>query len=183
MNKKFNIVMTILLMSLFVILFSCYEETKPATNPKPTALPDSMLAPGAGLVWLTPEESNVAKGADFEIQIHTNTGNQKLAAYGFLLSYNQEIVAPNLQKGTFSVDPLPEGYVQAVNSTVKGTLKIAGFDVYGKGPKQDLGLIKVSLKALKSGMSPLTLQVENLTDDKSQPLGKPGAKGGNVTVK
>jgi len=142
-----------------------------------------MLSPGAGLVWITPEASSVAHGADFDIQIHVNTGNQKIAAFGFDLSFDPAIVGPNVQKGTFSVDPLTEGFIQAVNASVKGTLKLAGFDANGKGPKEDLGLIKISLKGLKAGESELALKVNNLTDDKSQPLGKPAVKNGKVTVK
>jgi hypothetical protein len=185
MSKKLNLVMLALSVFLILSMSACNEGSKTrttSTGTKSTPLPDSMIEQDAGLVWITPSEITAKKGGDVAMEIHVNTGSQKIAAYGFVLSFDPKVIDTNTQKGTNGIDALPDGYVQAVNATKKGELFIAGFDVYGKGPGKDLSVIRVNLKAIAAGTSNLALEVKNLTDEKSTPLGKPVAKGAKITV-
>jgi hypothetical protein len=185
MLEKRNIVILVLIVSLLVLFASCSEEAKSGKISKSsnaTPLPPEMIKPGAGLVKLEPADSTVKKGNDFAVEIHVNTGTQKVAAYGFVLTFDPAVIDVIGSKGTNGVDALPDGFVQAVNATKRGEVFAAGFDVYGKGPSDDLGIAKVSFKAVGQGQTSIGLEVRSLFDEKSNPLGNPQGEGAQVSV-
>jgi hypothetical protein len=186
MCKKLTTAILILSVLFIVSFTSCNEGTRSGTPQasRATPLPDDQLLPGAGLVKLVPADISAKKGEDFAVEVHVNTGSQKVAAYGFSFTFNPAVIDTNISKGTSSVEAMPEGYVQAVNPNKKGELVVAGFDVYGKGPNGDLALVKLNFKAVGAGTSPITLTVKSLFDDKSNPLGRLVApQSATVTVK
>lgn len=188
MRKKLNVVFLVVSAIAIIALSACGGSSKSptsvsSTGTRSTPLPESMIEQDAGLAWLAPADITAKKGDEVAVDIHVNTGSQKIAAYGFILTFDPKVIDVNAGKGTNGVEALPDGYVQAVNATKKGELFIAGFDVYGKGPGKDLGIMRVNMKATGTGSTELALSVKNMTDEKSTPLGKPAANGGKVTVK
>ena len=72
------------------------EETK--TPGKPTPHPfealyktviDTPRNARSGYIWFTPVSSIVYNESEFIIEVHANTGNQRLAAYGFEIKYDK----------------------------------------------------------------------------------------------
>jgi hypothetical protein len=53
----------------------------PAISPPPSDPPTGNVT-----VWLEPQDSTVGMGSDFGVQIHVNSGYQRLSAYGFTVT-------------------------------------------------------------------------------------------------
>ncbi|MBN1699986.1 MAG: hypothetical protein JW881_20925 [Spirochaetales bacterium] len=151
----------------------------PATNPPITNPPQ----PGEGDVWIVPENQNVRTSTIFNVQIHANTGSQRLGAYGFDLSYDSAYVVANTSIGTEGVEAGPDGFISAVNSSNNGIIRMSGFDTNGKGPGTDLHVLTVNLYAQQNrGTTYLGLDIIDFTNLDTVPIGNPNGRGANVTI-
>jgi hypothetical protein len=151
-------------------------------TPGPTPVPTGTPQPGAGDVWFVPDTIAVGINSDFATEIHVNSGSQKLAAYGFDISYNALL---NVRKsvGTDGVEEGPDGFVAAVNANSSGIIKISGFDTSGSGPGSDLHVITVHWAALSyTGDCTLDLEINDLGDENTDTIGSPRAIDGHVTI-
>ena len=128
------------------------------------------------------EISTVAVNTEFQTKIYINSGNQKVAAYGFLLNFSNDIINLDVNKGNSGVDPGADGYVAALNTSVPGQLFVAGYDVYGKGPGVELHFLTINWRAMKAGETSITITVRNLVDETTGIVGKPIGISGKVVV-
>jgi hypothetical protein len=152
-------------------------------TPGPTPVPTETPAPGAGDVWIVPENYNVRLSTIFSMQIHANTGSQNFAAYGFDLTYDSNYIIVNTSIETEGVEEGPDGFVSAVNAANDGVLRMSGFDTDGTGPGPDLHVVTVHLYAQQnSGTTYLGLDVIDLTDSDINIIGNPNGRGANVTI-
>lgn len=160
----------------------------PRKTRAPTATPTVKpvrTAPPAGQepgdVWIVPSSQIVYRGSSFITEVHVNTGSQKLHAYGIHITFSTRLI--KVKGGSNGVEAGPDGFLAAVN--VQGSvLKMAGFDTSGKGPKSDLYLLAIHwiADAENTGNATLMVDVENLVDNKTNPVGIPRGKNGTVTV-
>ncbi|MBN2532816.1 MAG: hypothetical protein JXB88_07995 [Spirochaetales bacterium] len=153
-------------------------ETSPTPTPEPTQTPQA----GAGDVWFVPQEVVVGINTNFATEIHVNTGSQKFAAYGFDISYNA-FIRLNSSVGTKGVEEGPDGFVAAVNANETGFIRISGFDASGTGPGQDLHVLTINWRSYSyEGTCPLDLEIVDLGDESTNPIGNPRAIDGNVII-
>ncbi|MBN2737526.1 MAG: hypothetical protein JXR70_11135 [Spirochaetales bacterium] len=145
-----------------------------------TEAPRKNYPPGAGLAWFEPSTSTQLVGKSFVVEIHVNSGDSKVAAYGFRVKFNPNLLKM-VNKGQNGVEPGKDGYVAAVSYT-NGTLTISGFDVAGKGPGKDLTMVKINFMAQKTGSTTLDLTVMNLVDSTTEEIGNPQGKSGRVEI-
>jgi hypothetical protein len=146
---------------------------------KPTAPP---RVPGSS--WIVPEEVNTNVNGKFTTEIHVHTGDkQKIAAYGFQLKYDKNAIALDTSFGNNGVEAGPQGFINAINANVAGQVKIAGFDVTGKNPGNNLSFLVVHWVAKAKGSSDIELSVLNINDNQGNPIGTPSAFGATVNVK
>lgn len=140
-----------------------------------------VYAPGA--VWLTPSTMTVYPNDPFALEVHLNSGYQRLAAYGFDIFYDDSLVAVDTSIGNGGVVPGPDGFVSAVNPNTPGQLIISGFDVMGKGPGSDLHLLTLSFLALNNfGTSDISLNINVLVDENTNTIGQPTGYGSTVSA-
>lgn len=175
MYKAFLFFMCIIALLVFS---SCGKQTGPRKSP----VPDKEILPGSGRVWIKPETSTVPLNSEFQIDIYVNSGNQKVAAYGFLLNFTKDIINLNTGIGNNSVEPGDDGYIAALNTNVPGQLFVAGYDVYGKGPGLELHFLKIHWRAVKKGETIITITVKNLVDETTAVVGKPVGISSKVVV-
>lgn len=159
-------------------VFSCVKQTEPKQSP----VPEEDIIPGSGRVWINPETSTVPVNSEFQTEIYINSGNKKVAAYGFLFTFSKDIISLDMEKGNSGVNPGKDGYVAALNTSVPGQLFVAGYDVYGKGPGESLHFLTINWRAVKKGETSFTITVRNLVDETTRTIGKPVGIGGKVIV-
>jgi endoglucanase len=154
------------------------------TNPpQDTPVPTTPSEPGTGDVWFVPDTQSVGTGSNFTTEIHVNTGSQLLAAYGFDINFDSNIISVNTDIGTSGVEEGPDGYVAAVNAETSGFISMSGFDTDGTGPGTNLNIVIVNWTAgNNAGTSALDLVVNDLIDENTNVIGSPNAIDGSVTV-
>ncbi|MBN2534616.1 MAG: tandem-95 repeat protein, partial [Spirochaetales bacterium] len=138
--------------------------------------------PGAGEVSVLPVESYVNEGDLFTVEIHINSGEQKIASYGIDITYDSAILAVDTETDSDGVSRGPDGFIAAVNPKTPGLLKISGFDTSGSGPGQDLNFLTVYWKAIGTGTSLIHPIVNTLTDELTNKVGNPIGIDGSAIV-
>ncbi|MBN1696605.1 MAG: hypothetical protein JW881_03735 [Spirochaetales bacterium] len=157
------------------------DTPSPSPSPKATSAP-APAAPGTGEVWIEPASGSVSMGARFSNEVHVNSGNQKIAAYGIEIGFDSGILNVNTGVGNKGVEAGPQGFVAAVNLT-PGRLVIGGFDTSGKGPGEDLYLLRLNWTAVGTGTATISVTVKDLTDANTDPIGNKRGISARVTVK
>jgi hypothetical protein len=145
----------------------------------------ALAIPGdaTGDVWLTPSSVTVYPDDAFDLEIHLNSGEHKLAAYGFDIGYDDSLVAVDTSIGNSGVTVGPNGFVAAVNANNPGLISIAGFDVAGEEPGDNLNLLTISFFALTDvGSSNINLNIRDLVDIDYDTIGQPSGYGATVSV-
>jgi hypothetical protein len=178
---KRNIYKTLLL-CISIVTLLLFPGCGKQTGPKQSPVPEKEIVPGSGRVWISPEVSTVPENAEFKTDIFVDSGNQKIAAYGFLLNYSEDIISLDVEKGNNGVEPGSDGYLAALNNSVSGQLFVAGYDVYGKGPGKELHFLTINWRAVKKGETTITITVRNLVDETTGIVGKPVGISGKVVV-
>jgi hypothetical protein len=145
-------------------------------TPTPTPTPVQLTA---GSVWITPVSQIVSTGSNVVFEVHCNTGNQKLAAYGIDIYYNSGVLAINTDD---DVVEGADGFIAAVNVNTVGKIITSGFDISGKGPGNDLHLLTIMMQAVGGGTSSLDVDVRSLADSDTNTVGNPNGISGSVTV-
>lgn len=137
-----------------------------------------------GDVWFVPSEIIILTNTQFTTEVHVNSGVQKIAAYGFEVHFDQNIVAVDTTQGNNGVTAGPDGFVAAVNSEDPGILIFNGYDTSGKGPGSDLNVLTIHWSSgMTTGTTPLNLRVTTLTDETTATIGDiPRDLDGSVTV-
>lgn len=155
----------------------------PEPTPEPTVTPDPEPH-DIGTVWIHPPDATVDMSEDvnFLLDVYVNTGSQKLAAYGIVVTFEITVMDLNPGIGTDGVEAGPEGFITAVNTDTPGTLVVSGFDISGTGPGTALHILTIHFIAQDTGSSSVGLTVEDLADDNTNPIGTPTGVGGNVEV-
>ncbi|MBN2536577.1 MAG: DUF3160 domain-containing protein [Spirochaetales bacterium] len=160
---------------------SVYVPSTPTPSPIPT--PSSTPAPGAGYVWLMPGTITVDTNSEFVTDVYVNTGIQKIAAYGFDITYDEDYIDVNTAIGEYGVEEGADGFVSAVNVTIPDTIKVTGFDVNGRGPGTELHLLIINWKAgTKPGIIPVEITIETLVDENTYTIGTPTGIGNTVII-
>jgi len=168
------------------------EPTTPEPTPELTAAPELSAAPtprptappkNPGSAWMTPEEINTTVNQKFDTEIHVNTGSMKIAAYGFNVAYDKNVLALDASKGTNGCEAGAQGFVSAINANSPGTIVIAGFDPFGKEPGTNLSLVKIHWIAKAKGSSDIVITVKNVNDGAGAGIGKSEGFGSFVNVK
>jgi hypothetical protein len=149
----------------------------PTETPRPTP-----GIPGAGDVWFVPSNITADEGECFDTEIHVNTGDQIIAAYGFEISFVETVIMVNTELGMDGVETGPDGFIVAINPDIPGQFIFSGFDTQGRGPGTDLNFVKIHWAAVGPGISPLDLTVRNLNDINLAVIGVPNDIDGTVTV-
>ena len=149
------------------------EKLTPEPTEKPTQTPEPIkkFEPNVGEFWMEVPKKPVAKGSEFSTKIRINTGDQKIAAYGIRISFDPAVIDVDTGKASIGVEPGPDGFLAAENLTDPGTLFAAGFDVYGKGPGDNLHILTIHWKAVGIGISTINISVNNLVDEKVAVIG------------
>ncbi len=145
----------------------------------PFGLQPKIAAPGD--VWFgTVTDKEV--GDIFETDIYVDTGNQKIAAYGIDITYNQNVIVVETSIGTSGVEAGADGFVTAVDANTPGVITILGFDVVGTGPGSQLHLLRIWWEAIALGTSPLDISIDALVDENNIDIGTPTGIDGSVEV-
>jgi len=134
-----------------------------------------------GDVWLVPAQTTVLGGAEFETEIHVNTGSQLLAAYGIDIEYDYELLS-GFPSGYWVLGD--DGFINVIPPDWEaGHLVLSGFDAMGKGPSVDLHLLTlIWVAANKSGEATIDISVNDLSDEMLISVGIPNGIDGYVTV-
>ena len=170
------------LYSICIIVLLFFSGCGKGTAPKQTQIPERDIIPGSGNVRILPETITTQVASEFTTDIFVDSGDQKVAAYGFMLTFNKDILNVDVSEGTSGVVPGKDGYVAAQNANNPGRLEVAGFDVYGKGPGKELHFLTIHWRAMKKGKSPINLTVKNLVDETTREVGMPTGISGQVIV-
>jgi hypothetical protein len=152
------------------------DEPTAAPTAEPTAVPK-----GAGSVWLDPDNMTVGNGENFTMNVHCHTGSQKLAAYGIDFLYDASVITVNTGVGNNGVEAGPDGFIAAINSP-EGQLITSGFDLSGKGPGNELNILKINWTAAGVGTTDITINVKRFVDPATADIGTLTGHSATVTV-
>ena len=147
------------------------EEAGP--TPEPIPVPDTSLA---GAMWYLPHDQIVDNGTSFLVEVHLNSGIQYFAAYGVDILYDSSIISYN----SYSIGA--QGFVSALNVRTPDVVKISGFDAIGKGPGLDLHVLTIHWTAVAVGETVLGMEIDQLSDQYLNNIGKPTPNDGRVIV-
>jgi hypothetical protein len=171
MIQKFWVIINMTGMILFILFSTGCSTTAPVNLPP------------AGTVWFVPAETEITVDEEFTLEMHVNTGKQIVAAYTLYLTYPPHIVEVNTAMGINGVESGEDGFLIAVNSLNPGKLSIAGYDIYGKGPGNNLHLLTTFWKGMAPGYIKVNAQVISLNDEKTRLIGTPEGSGAKVKVR
>lgn len=145
----------------------------PEPTPEPTKVPEPTEEPGpkAGELWMKLSNESITENSLFSTELRINTGDQKVAAYGIKIHYDDSVLSLVAERGNDGVVAGVDGFVAAVNAVKAGTVVIAGFDTTGKGPGDNLHLLTIYWKAVKKGSTTIKIEIDKLADELTQPLG------------
>jgi hypothetical protein len=141
----------------------------------------------AGDVWLVIPDKDDGKcinvGWEFEVEIHLNSGAQRLSTYYVELLFNSSVIQVNTNIGASGVEPGPDGFVTAMSPTGDpGSLLAVGYDETGTGPGTDLHVATAHFLALAVGATAIECVVSDLQDDTAEVIGAPQGIGNSVSV-
>lgn len=127
-------------------------------------------APGMVNIWIEPVEMAAYEGAEFQTEIHINSQDSIIAAYGFAVGYDTTMVDVDTSLGTDGVQPGTDGFLSTVNTGNPGIILISGFDAEGKGPGEDMEFVIINWIAKLAGRTAIALHVRDLVDPLTTPL-------------
>ena len=130
-----------------------------------------------GDVWLV-APLVVKAGDSFYVEVHLNTGDQALTAYGIVISYNTNLVYQYYDIEAVS----PYGFFSIGGLMPQSGYNITGFDTIGKGPDTDMHLLNIHLKAVNQGTCNFSLTVKSLVDVSITDIGTPRGIGTSTTI-
>lgn len=156
----------------------------PEPTAEPTSEPEPSPGESAGDVWLVPQDQTVLNLAEFSTEIHMNSGEQSLAAYGINIYYEAEKMYLNTTIGDEGIEVGADGFIAAANTENPGEIKLSGFDLSGKGPGPDLHLLTLYWIAdtAEPGTTVLDVYVDRLADPDIDTIGTPAGYDGTVTI-
>lgn len=164
---------------LFIILV-CTLSFAQTNAPTPLSTPASNPTPlpGAGDIWVEPETSIVGTGEEISLEIHANTGTERLGGYKLWLYYDPYILSlHNITAGA-------DGYISSIGQGPPGTYVIVGFDPSGTGPGSNLHVITIVFQSSQSncGETFVDIEIDDFTDSEANTIGTPQAYDGTVTI-
>jgi hypothetical protein len=134
-------------------------------------------------IWFDPETVIVNNDESFITKIMLNTEGYTLAAYGFEVFYDSDVLEPDTSQGLNGVDAGEDGFIAAVNAGNPGMISIAGFDIAGKPPNPNLELLIIYWKAIgPAASSIITLNVKDMADNGSRTIDQFDVNDCTVTV-
>jgi hypothetical protein len=158
------------------------QTPTPISTAAPTPVPTGNIDPGnPGKMWFVPQSQVVFPGRDFTTELHLNSGQQTLGAYGVDITYFSFAIELNTSIGTNGVEAGPDGFVAAVGLE-QNLLRISGFDTSGAGPGQDLHILTINWTAKSSGVSDLIIDIRDLADLQYKTIGTPEGETGHVEI-
>jgi len=174
---------------------AAYSQTPATLTPTPLygiidptpIIPDETPPPvppySAPPVIIAPANQTVRTNEDFTTGVYVNSGNQKVAAYGMTVSYDNSFISVDRNMGEYGVTVGADGFVTAVNSENQGQVIISGFDASGKGPGSNLHMFTVGWTAGNSaGTTIINLSVDVLVDTNSSPIWFYNTSGAQVQI-
>ncbi|MEJ2051481.1 MAG: dockerin type I domain-containing protein [Calditrichota bacterium] len=105
-----------------------------------------------------------------------DSGSQELAAYGFTVSYNANVLS------VADVEAGADGFLAAANTDNPGEIVASGFDASGTGPGSNLQVLVITFNANAKGTSTLGLYVDQLVDGGPTTIGTACGNEGSVEV-
>ncbi len=107
-------------------------------------------------------------GEIFNTHIYVDSGNQKVAAYSFNITFNRLVV--NLQNITTG----SEGFISAIDiQNSFGWATVSGFNSAGVDPSSIIDFLIITWKAIEVGESELLIDVLALQDETANVIGSP----------
>jgi hypothetical protein len=117
----------------------------------------------------------------FDTKVMLDTGTQRIAAFGIELTWDPLVMSVNTSLGNNGVDPGPDPLNLTVNASNLGSLRIAGYDINGKGPSTAFHLVTVHWLANTPGTTAIDIKIETLADQNATSITAFPASG-TVTV-
>ena len=162
---------SILLFSLISFFTQEYSNTNNKIDLKSAATGDVMIS--------SVSDKNV--GDTFNTQVYVDSGSQKVATYGIEITWNESILI--VQGGNDGVDAGADGFLNAANvNNTAGNMSVAGFDIFGVGPGNQLHLLTITWNAIAVGESVLAIVVNSLTDETTTDIGTPQGINSHVII-
>jgi hypothetical protein len=148
----------------------------PTATPLYTTVPTATPIIGNCNVSFNPASSIQGINSIFDIAIVVNSGSQNVAAYGFEITYDADIInATDAREGA-------QGFLAASNLTTPGIASVTGFDASGTGPGTSIELVVITFQAVGEGPAILSLNVDQLVDSDTNTVGTACGNSGSVTI-
>lgn len=141
----------------------------------------AIAAPGD--VRLVPSTIKIFPGQNFALQVMVDSGGQKLGGYTLELAFDRNLLEMNTAVAN-GVDALATANVYNVEND-KGSIKMTGLDVDGKGPGNMLHILTLNGKALDdaaSGSATVNLKAVSLINEMADSIATPNGQGAVVTI-
>jgi hypothetical protein len=135
-------------------------------------------------IWFDPETVNVKKNESFITKIILNTEGYTLAAYGFKIYYDDDVIAVDTSMAPpYGVEKGKDGFIPFANIQDPGVIIVAGFEALGVPPNPELELLIIHWKAINpSSSSEITMTVDTLADYLTIPIDSEDPGKCTVTV-
>jgi hypothetical protein len=140
-------------------------------------------------VVLDPSQVNVECDNNFDLHVLVDTGDSKLGAVDFLLTFDPDVIEVDTTQGDNGIDKGSDAedftFIPAPNP---GQLVVVGFSVNGIGPGNSLDLLVIHFKALPDSKVcsgdpfPINLEVRNYADEEGNPIDPGTVLGSEVTI-
>jgi len=94
----------------------------------------------------------VSLGSKLSLEVHANSGDQKLARWSFEITADDYILAPDISQGTNWVEAGADGgTIGEINANGPGPTFVNGYSLTGEGPGEDLHLLTTHWTAVGAG--------------------------------
>ncbi|KPA15798.1 A disintegrin and metalloproteinase with thrombospondin motifs 9-like isoform, partial [Candidatus Magnetomorum sp. HK-1] len=142
----------------------------------------NMIKSDSAKVWMSPSEMSIKPEESFFLDIYVQSIQQKLGSYQFEIIFDQSVMNVNDQIGNSGVIIGNEGFLSVVNlDNSNGKIIINGFDTTGKGPGDELHLLRLNFLSFGNiETSDLVLTVSNLTNELAEDIEITNVNGATI---
>ena len=117
-------------------------------------------------IFLQPDQVEVEKNTNFELNIDASINNFKIGSYQFELTFDPSLLEVNIIKENNGAETGDDGFLSFVNTdNLNGKIIINGFDSNGIGPGDNLNIVKVHFNVLNSASTNINLVVQDFTNE------------------
>jgi hypothetical protein len=109
------------------------------------------------------------RNSEFDVKIYVDANNEKVGAYQFELSYDQNRLVLDPHRG---VSAGSDGFITASNTRVPGHVTVNGFNAEGYQGEKEMHLVTIHFNGQENDADSIRVIIDDLANEKGNAIGR-----------